>query len=301
MSKISKYLRNPSLIPDRMLKLFSPILNDKLYLQLLWKASFKEHLNLKAPQTFNEKLQWLKLYNRDPRYTMMVDKYLVKDYVSQIIGAEHVIPVIKRYDKPEQISLNELPEQFVLKCNHNSGAIWICKNKAEFDLDKVKAEIAVSLKEDYSLRGREWPYKNVQRCIIAEPYIEDSATGQLIDYKVFCFNGIPKAIQIDMDRYSGHRRNIISTEGECLGYSVGDDAATDKSIPAPPAEQLNLLLEYAKKLSLGIPHVRVDFYIVDGCVIFGEMTFFHNSGFAKFVPESVNRLWGDWITLPITD
>lgn len=298
MNKILKYINNPSIIPGRLLKAFGPYMNDKPYLQLLWRLSFKERLNLKNPQTFNEKLQWLKLYDRNPLYTILVDKCLVKDYVSKIIGDSHVIPLIKRYDNPNQISLDDLPDRFVLKCNHNSGSIWICKNKEEFDLAKVKSEIAVSLKDDYYIRGREWPYKNVKRCIIAEPYMEDSSTHQLIDYKVFCFNGSPKIIQIDEDRFSGHRRNIFSDKGVSLGYSVGNDAQIDEGIQCPPNDQLMQLLDFAARLSKGIPHVRVDFYIIDGCVYFGEMTFFHNSGFAQFSPESVNHLWGSWISLP---
>ena len=171
-------------------------LDDETYLKRLFRARMGKELNLNNPQTFNEKLQWLKLYDRKPIYTTMVDKYAAKKYVADIIGEEYVIPTLGVWDKFEDIDFEALPDQFVLKCTHDSGGLVVCRSKSSLDKFKVKRMIERALATDYYLTGREWPYKNVPRKIIAEKYMEDNETQELRDYKFFCFNHEPKFLYI---------------------------------------------------------------------------------------------------------
>ena len=174
---------------------------DEPYLKKMFRATMGKELDLNDPKTFNEKLQWLKLYNRKPEYTMMVDKYLVRDYIKETLGEQYLIPLLGVWDDPDEIDFDALPDRFVLKCNHNSGkGMYICKDKSKMDVKKVKSELRAGLKQNYYLHGREWPYKDVPRKIIAEQYMEDAKTEELRDYKFFCFNGEVKAMFIAMDR-----------------------------------------------------------------------------------------------------
>lgn len=299
-TKIIKAIKNPrgamlTLLPG----CFWDKWNDEAFLRFEYRARMGKKLNLDEPKTFNEKLQWLKLYDRKPEYTMMVDKYLVREYVASKIGEEYLIPLIGVWDDPEEIDFDALPNQFVLKCNHNSGlGMCICKDKAKLNIEKVKSDLRLGMREDYYLTCREWPYKDVKRRIIAEQYMEDVKTGELRDYKFFCFNGEVKALFIATERQKAGEEvkfDFFDIEGNHLEIRQGHPNA--KECPQLPIsfETMKVL---AKELSCGIPQVRVDFYEVNGKIFFGELTFSHFAGMVPFNPEKWDKIMGDWIELP---
>ena len=257
-----------------------------------------KRLHLKNPRTFNEKLQWLKLYGRRPIDTTLSDKYAVKDYIAKTIGERYVIPLLGVWDRFEDIEFDRLPNQFVLKCTHNSGGIIVCKDKNSLNLSEAKRIIAGALSHDFYLRSREKAYKGIPRRIIAEEYKEDSKTQELRDYKFFCFDGVPKALFIASDRQVDGEEtkfDFFDMDYNHLPFTNGHPNA--KVLPEKPIcfEEMKQL---AAKLSKGIPHVRVDFYEVDGHVYFGEMTYSHWGGMTPFVPEEWDYTFGSWITLP---
>lgn len=270
---------------------------DDRFLMMAYKATTGRKLDLENPQTYTQKLQWLKLYDRRPEYTQMVDKFAAKQYVAQRIGEEYVIPLLGAWDHAEDIDFDSLPHQFVLKTTHDSGTIVICKDKSHFDTDAARKKLNISLKRDYFIRNREWPYKNVQHRIIAEPYLEDSTYRELRDYKFFTFNGEPKVLYIAQGRGRGEPTvaDFFDMDFRHLPFTIDHDTA---EIPPEKPVQFELMKQLAAKLSKGIPQLRVDFYEVDGKVYFGEMTFFHCSGFESFHPTEWDLTFGEWTKLP---
>lgn len=271
---------------------------DKQYLQIYYFLKMGKRLNLKEPKTYNEKIQWLKLYNRKSEYTMMVDKYAVKEYVANIIGEEHVIPTLGFWDKPEEIDFDKLPSQFVLKTTHgggNSGVI-VCKDKMKLNKEDAIKRLNKSMHQDLFKSLREWPYKNVKRRILAEAYMEDSETKELRDYKFFAFDGEVKALFIATDRGSGDVKfDYFDAEFNHLDL-IQQHPMSGKTIQKP--ECFEEMKAIAEKLSVGIPHVRVDLYEVNGKVYFGEFTFSHHGGCVPFHPEEWDYKFGSWIKLP---
>lgn len=272
---------------------------DETYLKKRYQSRFHRELDLQNPQTFNEKLQWLKLYDRNPLYTTLVDKYAVRGYIADKLGEEYLIPLVggpwKDFD---EIDFDQLPNQFVLKCTHDSGGVVVCRDKSQLDIAKARKKLKNCLKRNYYYNGREWPYKNVPPQMIAEKYMEDESCVGLKDYKFMCFNGVPKAILIVSDRaVSGRetRYDFFDMEFEHLPFSNGHPNAE-----VPPECPLNFeeMKELAAKLSEGIPQVRVDLYDVGGRIYFGELTFFRGSGFMPFDPPEWDNILGEWITLP---
>lgn len=269
---------------------------DKLYLQMLYRREFNKKLDLKNPKTFNEKLQWMKLYDRRPEYTTMVDKFAVKDYVASIIGEEYIIPTLGLWDKPEDIDWESLPDQFVLKCTHDSGELVICRDKSK--LDKVAAikKLRKSLIRNYYKAGREWPYKNVPRRVLAEKYMEDATVGDLPDYKFFCFDGEVKALFIGTERGTGDVKfDYYDADFNHLDL-VQEHPMSGRNLPKP--KHFDEMKQLASRLSKGFPQIRVDFYNVNGAIYFGEMTFFHHGGIIPFHPEKWDYIFGSWIDLP---
>jgi len=255
-------------------------------------------LNLDNPKTFNEKLQWLKLYDRNPLYTTLVDKYAVRQYIKDTIGEEYLIPLVggpwKTFD---EIDFDALPDQFVLKCTHDSGGLVICRDKSKLDKEKARRKIEKCLKTNYYYGNREWPYKNVPPQIIAEKYMTDTLTAELRDYKFFCFDGMVKALFIATERANETEEtkfDFFDENFQHLPFTNGHPNAA--KLPEKP-KRFELMKELAAKLSKGIPHVRVDFYEVDEKVYFGELTFFHWSGLVPFNPPEWDQKVGDWITL----
>lgn len=274
-------------------------LPDKVFLKAAFRARFGRKLNLNNPETFNEKLQWLKLYNRKPEYTKMVDKYLVRDYVKEKIGEEYLIPLLGVWDDPEKIDFDELPMQFVLKCNHNSGmGMCICKDKNSLDINKVKEELKKGINQNYYLTSREWPYKDVPRRIIAEKYMVDESGYELKDYKFYCFDGKVKLVMINSDRMSSEKTkaNYFDENYQPLDFVWGYENA---EIPPQKPEKFEEMKYLAEKLSEGITHVRIDFYQTPSGIYFGEITFFDGSGFDAIEPIEWDYKIGSWIKLPL--
>lgn len=272
-------------------------MDDKKYLEKKFAVKNGYPLNLSNPKTFNEKIQWLKLYDRRDIYTIMVDKYAAKSYASQRIGDEYIIPTLGVWERPEDIDFSILPNQFVLKVTHDSGGLVICKDKRSIDVDEIRTKMRVSLSRDYYIIHREWPYKNVPKRIIAEKYMEDNQTQELRDYKFFCFSGEPKALYIAQDRQKDEETkfDFFDMDFQHLPFTNGHPNAS--VLPLKPIN-FELMKELARKLSENIPQVRVDFYEVNGKVYFGELTLSHMSGLAPFDPFEWDEIFGSWITLP---
>ena len=270
---------------------------SKLYLSLMFRSRMGYWMCWKHPKTFNEKLQWLKLYDRNTLYTQLVDKYEVRKYVAEKIGKEYLIPVFGVWDNVENIDFTKLPDSFVLKCTHDSDSIIICKKKKDCNLQDAKKKLAKALSKNFYFKAREWPYKNVKPQVIAEKYIENYGCDELYDYKFFCFAGIPKFMYISHDKSVNPSTDFFDMEFKRIDMKMKDP--NSKTIPTKPA-QFEKMIALATKLSQGIPHVRVDFYCVQNQIYFGEMTFFHSAGFFKITPQSKATEIGNLITLPIS-
>ena len=297
--KVHRYLKSPYYaLGDDLIKIHPKWMSDEYFIKVFWKQMMGYSLDLKHPKTFNEKLQWMKLYDRNPLYTDLVDKLKVKKWVADKIGSEHVIPTLAVYDSVDDIRLNELPDQFVLKCNHDSGGIVICKDKTKIDFEAAKSKLKNSIEHNFYWEYREWAYKNVERKIFAERFMQDvTMQDDLMDYKVFNFNGKPKIIQVDFDRFKKHKRNLYDTEWNYIDARIQYPNDSQHVINKPKV--LAEMLSMANKLSEGFPHVRTDFYLIDDKVYFGEMTFYHGGGYEKFVPESLGQKMGEWMELPV--
>lgn len=300
ISKGEKSIMNISRVPFYLGKRgLLKWLPDSMYLRFVFKGMVGYKLNLKQPHTFNEKIQWLKLYDRKPEYVKMVDKYEVKKMVAKLIGEEHIIPTIGVWNSFDEINFESLPNQFVLKCTHDSGGIVICKDKSKLDVDKARKKIEKCLKKNYYWIGREWAYKNVQPRIIAEPYMVDESGYELKDYKFFCFNGIVKMMFVASDRQDSKKEtkfDFYDMDFKHLDVRNGHPNAT-KLISKPTS--FENMKHYAEILSANIPLVRIDFYDINGQVYFGEITLAHNSGFYPFEPIEWDYTFGDMIKLPI--
>ena len=272
---------------------------DEKYLKRKFELVFDYELDLENPQTFNEKIQWLKLYDRNPLYTTLVDKVAVKEYVANIIGKEYIIPTIGVYNNAEEIDFNKLPNQFVLKCNHNSGlGMYICKDKRNLNIKKIKKELLKGLKQDYYMTNREWPYKNVPRKIIAEQYMEDGQTKELCDYKFFCFNGRPVFCQVISDRSTNECVDFFDMNWQHQNFTGLTKEFPNCAIEPIRPISFDKMKKACEVLTKNIPFIRVDFYEINGKMYFGELTFYPASGFGKFHPNEWNKKIGDWLVLP---
>lgn len=273
--------------------------HDKIYLQIYYYLATGKRLNLNNPQTFGEKIQWLKLYNHKREYTTWVDKLEVKKHIAEAIGKEYVIPTLGVWRNPDEIEWNKLPNKFVLKTNHDGGGhgIVICENKFTLDKRKALKELRHSYNRSSYSVGREWPYKHVQHKVFAEQYIE-GLEGDLHDYKFFCFSGKVKCFKIDFNRQKDHHANYYDVNGNILRY--GEEAYLpnwDKQLDIP--SNLKQMIEIAEKLAKDQPFIRVDLYNVKGKIYFGEITFFPAGGVSSWVGDvDVDKLWGEWLILP---
>ena len=295
-SKLYKALHNPLYVPWCLWHKISPLIkDDEFYLKVDYYLAMKKKLNLDNPQTFNEKLQWMKLHDKHPEYTMMVDKYEAKEYVRGILGDEYIIPTLALWDRPEDIDFNILPNEFVLKCTHDSGCVIICKDKCSFDVEAARRKLASRLRKEFYLEHREYPYRDVKPRIIAEKYMVDESGSELKDYKFFCFNGEPKMMFVASGRPYNTRIDFYDENFELLPFTRGYPRS-DKPMAKPASfEEMKSL---AKRLSEKMPFVRVDFYDINGCVYFGELTFFPASGNERFEPEEWDYKVGGWFKLP---
>lgn len=280
-----------------LLKKTLGILPDEVYLKLRYYVTFHRRLNLQNPQTYNEKLQWMKLYDRNPIYKQLVDKYEVRAFVADRIGEEHLIPCLGVWDHFDEIDFDSLPDQFVMKCTHDSGSVYICRDKHKLDYKSLKKRFEPALKNNQYLGGREWAYKDVKGRIIAEEFmVDDSAIG-LKDYKFFCFDGAVKAMFIATDRGVENQDvkfDFFDENFNHLPFKHGHENA--KNRPHKP-EGFEEMIALAEKLSEGLRHVRVDLYNINGKIYFGEMTFYHHCGFVPFEPEEWDLKFGEWIRI----
>lgn len=296
MSIYSNILR----VVAKLFKMVAPLIkSDSFYLKVRYYCKFQKSLSLENPRTYSEKLQWLKIHDRKPLYTQMVDKIEAKKYVASIIGEEFIIPTIAEYDSVEEINWDKLPNQFVLKCTHDSGGIVVCKDKSKLDIDKAKDKLRKGLAKSYYYENREWPYKDCKHRLICEEYMVDESGYELKDYKWFCFDGEPKALFIATDRGNPNedtKFDFFDADFNHLPIKNGHPNAT--KVIAKPAG-FEKMKELAAILSKGMPQLRVDFYDINGKIYFGELTFFHWSGLMPFQPEEWDEKFGSWIKLPI--
>jgi len=311
--KKEKYEKHPKLFFLAILRKFlsgfmRKMKDDEFYLRIYYWLKTGKKLNLTSPKTFNEKTQWIKLYDRKPIYTQMVDKYNVLELVREKIGASYVVPLFGVWNCFDEIDFGKLPNQFVLKCTHDSGGIAICKDKGKFDfvdksgnqftsIENVSKRLSRSLENNYYLKGREWVYKNVPRRIIAQQFIQDEAGGSLMDYKIFTFNGKPKYIQVHFDKSSNVlKANFYSTDWVYQDFYI--EEVSDKTHTIPKPKHLEKMLWLAEILAKGTYFLRVDFFYVNNKIYFSELTFYNWSGFGEFFPGIFNEIFGSYILLP---
>lgn len=274
---------------------------DALYLKLLYRYRLGKKLNLKNPQTFNEKIQWLKLYDFKPEYTRLVDKYLVREYIKEKIGEKYLVPLIGVYDKFDDIDFNSLPDRFVIKCNHDSGGIVVCRNKEQLDIESARKKINWCMKRNYYKTSREKPYRDVIPKIIIEEYLDDGIHIVPRDYKIYCFNGEPKYIVIFKDRYNksvAKSETVYDIDWNRLDCSLDAHFKINRELDEKP-ECLDELLSITRKLAKGFPQVRIDFYIIENKIYFGEITLSTASGMTKTIPESLDAEIGKLININI--
>ena len=272
---------------------------DKLYLRLYYFAKFKKRLRLRNPQTFNEKLQWLKLYDRRKIYTTMVDKYEAKKHVAERIGEEYIIPTLGVWDRVEDIDFDNLPEKFVLKCTHDSGGLVVCRDKSKLDIEAAKRTLEKSLKQRYFYAAREWPYKNVRPRIIAEAYMEDGEQKEgLVDYKFYCFSGEPKFLYVSkgLEDHSTASISFLNLDWTFAPFQR-EDYKGFENLPQKP-KGYDTMLRLAAEMSKGIPFLRVDLYEINNNIYFSELTFTPCGGMMTFNPKEWDAAIGEWIQLP---
>ena len=297
---IKKVIKNPLVAVARVWMKMSPwISSSELYLKVLYRLKTGHKLNLEHPVTFNEKMQWLKLHSTDPLYTTLADKYEVRKFVADRIGEEYLIPLIGVYDRLEDIDFEALPNQFVMKTTHDSGSIVICKDKTSFDIEKARKKITNSLKYEYYYKGREYPYKNIKHRIVVEQYMEDKETGELTDYKFFCFNGKPEMIFVASERFAG--KGVVKFTYFDMDYNVLPihSSGHDNSKTLAKPDCFDEMVKVLNKLCLDLPFIRIDLYAINHKVYFGEYTFFHDGGIVNLEPDEWNYKLGEKIHLPI--
>ena len=273
------------------------ILSDKSFIKKIYKERMGKEINLSDPKTFCEKQNWLKLYDRKPIYTVMVDKYLAREFVAERIGEDYLVPLLGAWDSADDIDFSLLPNKFVLKCNHNSD-VTICTDKSSLDIEKVRKELNEQLKIDYYTHKREWAYKNVPRKIICEKFMENTNGENLVDYKLFCFNGIPKFVMVNSNRFGKEGVKVDMYDMLWKHMEMQDGHYPNAGdIFAKPA-CLDEMCKLAEILSKDTSSLRVDFNYWDNKLYFGELTFFHSAGLESFMPEKWDKILGEWVTLP---
>lgn len=297
--RIIKALTSPRYMGSVILHRFDRLIkNDALYLKMEYYFQTGRRLNLNNPKSYNEKLQWLKIHDRKPEYTQMVDKAGVKDYIAKTIGEEYVIPTLGVWKHFDEIDFTTLPEKFVLKCTHDSGGLVICKDKKTLDKVSAKKKIEKCLKKNYFYGTREWPYKDVEPRIIAEPLLEQANGEEICDYKVMCFNGKAKLIELHMNRHSDHHtQDFYDVNWQKTEISQGKGYGGCSDIEVPKSSCLDEMLQLSETLTKDMAHCRVDWYVVNGHLFFGELTFFDGSGFDLFDRYEDDLLLGSWINL----
>ena len=289
----------PRILREIVFKSTHIIKSDEIYLKIIYFLTFGKWLDLKHPERlklFNEKIQWLKLHNNTPLHTQMVDKYEMRQIVEKTIGKGVTFPLLGVWNNTEDIDFETLPDKFVLKPTHDSGSIVFCRGKDKFDKKAALRKLSIALKRNYYWLGREYPYKNVKPRIIAEPLMSDNETqSDLKDYKLFCFDGEVKMIQVDYDRFTNHHRNLYTPDWNLIDAFILYPNNPNHIIEKP--DVLPQMLAIGQKLSKGFPFVRIDLYVIGNKVYFGEFTFHHGGGLERIRPREFNMKMGNWIKL----
>lgn len=300
MRTLKHFLTHPKDVLSSTLKKYGKWIPDSLYLRWQYRLLMGKKLDLKNPQTFTEKIQWLKIHNRRPIMTTMVDKYAVKEHVAQRIGEKYIIPTLGVWNSLEEVDWDSLPEKFVLKTTHGGGGtgVVVVKDKSKADRIETLNKLRWSYKDEGYTRSREWPYKNVPRRIIAEQLIEIQDKSDLTDYKIFCFNGEPKYIQVIQDRHSGETIDFYDTDWNHQEFVGLNPRAKNAATPVARPHNLDAMLDAARKLAKDDPFVRVDMYQIEEGILFGELTFFPASGIGAFTPEDTDEMLGELLQLP---
>lgn len=302
MNKLVKAIKDPRAALSVLVRKLGKNLDDEAYLRLMYLAYYSKRLNLDAPKDYSEKMQWLKLNHRRPVYTRMADKYAVKELVSNAIGSEYVIPCYGLWDRFDEIPFNLLPDSFVLKCTHDSGSFAICNDKKSFDKEVARAKLERGLAQNFFQVFREWPYKDIKPRIIAEEYIPSLGHPESVEYKITCCGGEVKFVTvcggIAHSDYALRSNDHYTKDWKRLDWYA---FYKPKGGDIPKTGQIEEMIELSEKLTAGIPYVRVDWYVVDGRVYFGEFTFYTWAGFLRFTPRKWDRILGDMIKLPEAD
>lgn len=268
---------------------------DAKYLKLLYRVKTGDKLRFDNPQTLNEKLQWLKVYDRKPVYNRMVDKYEVRGIIAETVGEEYLIPLLGVWNSFDEIDFDSLPDKFVLKCTHDSGGLSICTDKKTFDIEKARKRINHCMDRNYYLNSREWPYKDVKPRIIAEQFMVDETGWDLKDYKIFCFNGRADYVEVDFNRSIEHKLNPYDFDWNPLNFC--DSSKNDYSADIPKPKRLSEMKEIAEKFSKDMDFLRVDFYSIGDKLYIGELTLCPGSGFIAFDPKETDLTYGKKLTL----
>lgn len=302
MGRVSKYLQNPLLIYPFATSIgLTRWVSDELHLKLMYRALIGKGLDLTNPKTFNAKLQWLKLHDRNPNYIKLVDKYAVKGWVAEKLGADYVAETYASWGSAEDIDISALPERFVLKTNHDCGGVVVCNNRQVFDIDAARRKLNRHLRTNYYWGGREWPYRDVKPLVFAEQFLGEETNGEkpveMVDYKFMCFAGSVRCAFTCTGRARGDLRvDFFDNDWNHLPFER-HYANADVTPNAPV--NLEFMLKAAETLASGIPFVRVDFYEIGDRPYFGEMTLYPGSGFEEFTPDYWDKMLGDWLALPI--
>jgi|SRR5690554_1333397 len=288
-----RYIR--LLLVNIWIKLSKYITSDKVYLKVYYFLYTREKLDFNNPTKFNEKIQCLKLLNNSPECSVMADKYEVRNYISTIFGDEILIPLIGVWDNFDEIDFSLFPNQFVLKTTHDSQSLIICTDKTKFNTLKAKKKLNRSLKRNYFYKGREYPYKDIKPRIIAEKYLVDESKSELKDYKLHCFHGKVQFIQVDFGRFTNHKRNIYNTSWELQDFEIQKPRDISYAISKPVV--LSRMIEIAEIISKEMKYLRVDLYVVNDKIYFGEITFHHGGGIEEFRPKEMNCKIGYLISI----
>lgn len=299
IDKLKKFIRNPVyFVTSPAAKGYLNWVPDEIYLKILYRLRLGKRCNLKKPVLYNEKLQWLKLHDRKPEYARMVDKYEVRSFIEEKLGGEYLIPFYGVYDSFEEIDFSKLPQQFVLKCTHDSGSVEICKDARSFDKKAAGARLTAAMKKNYYDTYREWPYKSVKPRIIAEKYMVDESGYDLKDYKIMCFNGKARIIEVHENRFvegKAHTQTFYDSSWNKLDISQDFGLPTKEERRRP--EQLDKMLALSEKIAKDMYHARIDWYLINGKIYFGEITFYDGSGFEPFQNEKDEEFLGSLIQL----
>ena len=299
LSGIMTYLKNPTARRIKLLHILGDNLSDEDFTRKLYKIKTGKSLNLENPKTYTEKLQWLKLYDHRPEYTLMQDKYLIRDYVSKTIGDEYLIPLLGVWESANDIDFEVLPNQFVLKCNHDCASVVICRNKKTLNFEETRMKLDFCLKNNYYKSAREWAYKDIKPLIIAEKYMSNHNEKTLTDYKFFCCSGKAKMVLLASGEAHTDERRLDYFDMSFNHLPITRGSMNGTGVKWRKPDDFDLLIQMAEKIAGNFPFIRVDFYIVEGHPYFGEIAFYPSAGLSEFSPREWEERVGSWIELPI--